>query len=108
MEKKGISQRVGLDAARNIELGSEFLNPIIFLLKGNRYKIGIDARLLNATNDVSKYHFPLLPIQVLISRNNGVVFSTTNLSNAYHQKLKKLFILSLEMNNIKTNEHFMD
>ena len=35
MEKNGITQRVGLDAARNIELNSEFLNAIIILPKGN-------------------------------------------------------------------------
>ena len=48
-------------------------------------KIFIDARLLKAITDVSKYHFPLLPVQGLIPRIDGTIFSTTDLSTAYHQ-----------------------
>ena len=45
----------------------------------------IDLTPLNALTDVSKYHFPLLPVQVLILRTNGKFFSTRDHSTAYHQ-----------------------
>ena len=38
LEHTGIFERVGLNAARNIELGSQFLNPVIFLPKGDTHK----------------------------------------------------------------------
>ena len=77
--------------AINNELGSEFINPIIILPKGDTYKIVIDARLFNAITDVSKYHFPLLPVQVPIPRINGKMFSASLiLTTAYHQVWLKL------------------
>ena len=57
LEKNGIIERVGLNAARNNELGSEFLYPFIILLKG----------------DIS------------IPRIDGKIFSTTDLSTLYHE-----------------------
>ena len=45
----------------------------------------MDARFLHAVTEVSKYHFPVLPVHVLISRINGKLSSTTDLSTAYHQ-----------------------
>ena len=57
LEQNGIIERVGLNAARNNELGSEFLYPFIILLKG----------------DIS------------IPRINGKIFSTTDLSTLYHE-----------------------
>ena len=84
-ETNGIFNRVGLNAAKNNELGSEFINPIKIILKGDVYKMVIDARLLNAKTDVSTNHVALLPVQVLILRINGKIFSTTDLSTAYHQ-----------------------
>ena len=45
----------------------------------------IDARLLKVITDISKHLFPLLPVRVLIPRIIGTVFSTTDLSTAYHQ-----------------------
>ena len=78
-------ERLGLDAARNNELGSEFNNPIIIFPKGDTCKFVNDARILSAITDASSYQFPLLPVQVSIPSNNGTKFSTTNLSTAKHQ-----------------------
>ena len=85
LEANGSIERAGLDAARNEELVSEFISPIIILPTSDTYKIVIAARLLNAITDVFKYHFPLLPGDVLIPRVNGIIFSTSNLSPVYHQ-----------------------
>ena len=39
----------------NTEMGSEFMNPIIMLTKGNIVKLVIDARYLNSITDLSRY-----------------------------------------------------
>ena len=49
------------------------------------FKTTFDARLLNAINDVQKFQFPLLPVHVLVDRIDGKIFSTTDLTTAYHQ-----------------------
>ena len=85
LEAEVIIERVGLHAAVNNELGSEFINPVIILPKGDTYKKVIDARLLNAITDTTKYHFPPLPVQVSIPKINGKIFSITDLTTAYDQ-----------------------
>ena len=64
-------------------MGSEFIKPTTNLPKGDTYKIVPDGRLLNTITDVSKYHLPLLPVS--IPRIIDTIFSTTDLSTAYHQ-----------------------
>ena len=84
LETKGIIERVGLDAARSFQLPSDFTNPIVILPKGDTSKIVIVASLLNAIFDISKQHFPLILVHVFIPRINGTIFSTTDLSIAFH------------------------
>ena len=69
----------------NIQLGYEFRNSTTNLLKCGTYKIVIDARLLNATTDISKCLFPLLPVQVIVPRTISTINITTDLPTAYHQ-----------------------
>ena len=85
LEQNGRIERVGLNAARNNELGSDISNRVIILPIGDTYNIVMDARLLNAMTDVSKYHFPLLPVQILTPRINGKICGTTDVSTADHQ-----------------------
>ena len=49
-------------------MGSEFINPIIILPKGNIVKLVIDARYLNSITDLSRYSWPLEPIGSLITK----------------------------------------
>ena len=85
IEQKGIIERVGLNAAKDKELYSEFIDPIKIIIKGDTFEKVIDARFLMAETDVSKFRFHLQPVHVLIPRINGKTLSTTDLSTAYHQ-----------------------
>ncbi len=67
------------------ELGSSFANPIILMPKNDYIKLVIDARYLNSVTDLTTYSWPLEPIQILITRINGVYFTVSDLSCAYHQ-----------------------
>ena len=84
----------------------------MILIKGDTFEKGIDARFLMAETDVSKCHFLLLPVPVFIPRINGKIFSTTDLSTAYHQvaltpETEKPIYWLLEMNNTNVNVDFM-
>ena len=69
----------------NTEMGSEFINPIIILPKGNIVKLVIDARYLNSITDLSHYSWPLEPIGSLITKLKGNFFTTSDLCSAYNQ-----------------------
>ena len=69
----------------NTEKGSEFINPIIILPKGNIVKLVIDERYLNSITDLSRYSWPLEPIGLLITKLKGNFFSTSDLCSAYNQ-----------------------
>ena len=67
------------------EMGSEFINPIIILSKGNAVKLVIDARYLNSITDLSRYSWPLEPIGSLLTRLKGNFFTNSDLCSAYNQ-----------------------
>ena len=69
----------------NTEMGSEFINPIIILPKGNIVKLVIDARYLKSITDLSRYSWPLEPIGSLIIKLKGNFFTTSDLCSAYNQ-----------------------
>ena len=46
------------------EMGSEFINPIIILPKGNTVKLVIVARYLNLITNLSRYSWPLEPLRI--------------------------------------------
>ena len=79
--KTGIIREMGNDK----EMGSEFINPIIILRKGNTVKLVIDARYLNSITDLSRYSWPLEPIGSLLTRLKGNFFTTSDLCSAYNQ-----------------------
>ena len=67
------------------EMGSEFINPIIILPKGNTVKLVLDARYLISITDLSPYSWPLEPIGSLLTRFKGNFFTTSDLCSAYNQ-----------------------
>ena len=79
--KTGIIREMGNDK----EMGSEFINPIIILPKGNTVKLVIDARYLNSITDLSRYSWPLEPIGSLLTRLKGNFFTTSDLCSVYNQ-----------------------
>jgi len=67
------------------EMGNEFINPIIILLKGDTIKIVLDARYLNSVTDLSSYYWPLEPLEMLLTRIKGKWFTTADMAYAYAQ-----------------------
>ena len=67
------------------EMGSLFVNPIILMPKNDYVKLVIDARYLNSVTDLTNYSWPLEPVQMIMTRVNGKIFSVSDLSCAYHQ-----------------------
>ena len=65
--------------------GSLFVNPIIVMPKNDYVNLSIDARYLNSVTDLTNYSWPLEPVQMILTRVNGKVFSVSDLSCAYHQ-----------------------
>ena len=77
----GIIQEMGHDE----EMGSLFVNPIIFMPKSDYVKLVIDARFLNFVTDLTNYSWPLEPAEMIVTRVNGNFFPVKDLSCAYHQ-----------------------
>ena len=69
----------------DVEMGSIFTNPILILPKGDTVKLVIDARYLNSITDLSNYSWPLEPAQMLLTRLDGVYYTTSDLASAYNQ-----------------------
>ena len=67
------------------EMGSLFVNPIILMPKSDYVKLVIDARFVNSVTDLTNYSWPLEPVQMIMTRVNGKLFSVSDLSCAYHQ-----------------------
>ena len=67
------------------EMRSLFVNPIILMPKNDYVKLVIDARNLNSVADLTNFFWPLEPVQMIMTRVNGKVFSVSDLSCAYHQ-----------------------
>ena len=67
------------------ETGSLFVNPIILMPKNDYVKLVIDARYLNSKIDLTNHSWPLEPVQMIMTRVTGKIFSVSDLSCAYHQ-----------------------
>ena len=76
-----INREMGDDDA----MGSLFVNPIFLMPKNDHVKLVIDARYLNSVRDLTNYSWPLEPVQMIMIRVNGKVFSASDLSCAYQQ-----------------------
>ena len=67
------------------KVGSLFVNPIILMPKNDYVKIVTDPSCLNSVTDLTNCSWPLEPVQLIMTRVNGRVFSVSDLSCAYHQ-----------------------
>ena len=76
-----VLQKMGADD----EMGSSFVNPIILMSKKDYENLVIDARYLNSVTYLTKYSWPLEPVQMIMSRVNNKVFLVSDLCCAYHQ-----------------------
>ena len=74
-------QEMGDDDAKGIL----FVNPIILMPESGYVKLVIDVRFLDFVTDLTNYWWPLEPVQMIMTRINGKVFSVSDLSCAYHQ-----------------------
>ena len=66
------------------EMGSLFVNPILPKPKNDCVNLVIDARYLNSATDLTKYSWPLEPVQMIMTRVKSKVFSVSDFSCAYH------------------------
>ena len=66
-------------------MSSWFSNPVIILPKKDYVKLVIDARDLNSKTDTSNSSWPLEPLNVLMTRINGTIFTSSDLSSAYNK-----------------------
>ena len=69
----------------SLTTGSTFINPVLILKKGESLKIVLDARQLNTMIDEAKCSWPTEPIQVILSRIKGSIFSVADMNSAYNQ-----------------------
>ena len=68
-----------------VEVGLLFTNPIIILPKGDTVKLVIDARYFYSNTDFLNYSWPLEPVQMLLTRLDGVYYTTSDLAPVYNQ-----------------------
>ena len=66
-------------------MGSLFTNPIIILPQRDTVKMVIDAQYLNSITDQLNYSWPLEAVQMLLTRLDGVYYTTSDLASAYNQ-----------------------
>ena len=69
----------------NDDMNSWFANPVIILPKKDYVKLVIDARYLNSITDTSNSSWPLEPLNVLMTRITGTIFTSSDLSLAFIQ-----------------------
>ena len=68
-----------------LSTGNTITNPVIILRKGESLKIVLDARYLNSMIDESKFNRPIEPVDVALTRINGIIFTTADLNSAFNQ-----------------------
>ena len=73
------------EMGNDVEKGSLFTNHIIVLSKGDTSKLVIDGRCLISNTDLSIYSWPLVPVQKLLTRPDGIYCTTSGLVSAYNQ-----------------------
>ena len=69
----------------NDDMNSWFVNPVIILPKKDYVNLVIDARYLNSITDISNSIWPLEPLNVLMTRITGTIFTSSDLSSTYNQ-----------------------
>ena len=69
----------------SLTTGNTFINPVIILKKGESLRIVLDARQLNTMIDETKWSWPIEPIQIILTRIKGPIFSIADMNSAYNQ-----------------------
>ena len=69
----------------SLTTGNTFINTVIILKKGESLKIVPDARQLNTMIDGTKCSWPIEPIQIILTRIKGTIFSIADMNSAYNQ-----------------------
>ena len=69
----------------SLTTGNTFINPVIILKKGESLKIFLDARQLNIMIDEKNHSWPIEPIQIILTRVKGPIFSIADMNSAYNQ-----------------------
>ena len=59
--------------------------PNLIFLKKESLKIVLDARQLNTMIDETKCGWPIEPVQVILTRVKGPIFSKADFNSAYYQ-----------------------
>ena len=80
-----IQARIIRELNENDDMNSWFVNPIIILPKKDYVKLFIDARYLNSITLTSNSSWPLEPLNVLMTKITGTIFTSSYLSSAYDQ-----------------------
>ena len=62
-----------------------FVNPIILMPKIDYIKLVIDARYLNSATHLTNFSWSLEPVQKIMIKVNGKIFSVSDLTCSYHQ-----------------------
>ena len=63
----------------NDDINSWFVDPVIILPKKDYVKLVNDARYLNSITDTSNSSWPLEPLNVLMTRITGTIFTSSDL-----------------------------
>ena len=71
--------RIIREMGSDVEMGSLFTNPIIILPKGDTVKLVIATRYFKFSTDLSNYSWPPEPLQMLLTRLDGVYYATSDL-----------------------------
>ena len=81
--------RILRETGSELEMGSLFTNSIVILPSGDTLftELVIDARYLKSVTDLSNNSWPLEPVQMLLTRLDGVCYTTSDLVSAYNQVL---------------------
>ena len=69
----------------NEDMNILFVNPVIILSKKDYVKLVTDARYLISITDTSNSSWSLEPLNVLMTRITGIIFTSSDLSSAYNQ-----------------------
>ena len=67
------------------EMGSLFVKSFILMPKNVSIKLVIDASFQNSLTDLTKYSWPVEPVQMIMNGVNGRFFSVSDLFCAYHK-----------------------
>ena len=69
----------------SLNTGNPFISPVIILKKGESLKIVLDARQLNIMIDETKCSCSVEPLQLILTRIKGPIFSIADMNSAYNQ-----------------------